>query len=70
MCGPEPRIGTPAARARGRCSCGAPALIVFEGEWCALCALFAIEAAPARRWLQLEAEVAVARGARIYEVRA
>lgn len=38
----EPRVGTPAERMRGRCSCGDIALIRFEGEWCPLCALFVI----------------------------
>jgi hypothetical protein len=66
----EPRIGAPAARQRGLCSCGAPAVVIFEGEWCALCANFAIEATPARRWRQIEAELVIARGHRIYEVSA
>lgn len=41
-----PRVGTPAERMRGRCSCGAVAVIRFEGDWCPLCALFVIGDGP------------------------
>lgn len=63
----EPNVGTPAARMRGRCSCGDEAVIRFEGEWCAVCALFIIDAAPAVAYFELLGEPLPKRGIALRE---